>query len=60
MRALVLVGRLSLGRRVVARQCGWCRTWFRVRDHVLASLGAKVSHGICPSCAAKHFPEDAA
>lgn len=56
MRTLTLVGRLTLGTRIVARACSWCGKFYRVRDRVLAALGVACSHGICEACAAEHFP----
>lgn len=60
MRTVMLVGRSGKGGRVIARFCGWCRRPYRVRDVVLLALGAKVSHGICPSCINEHFPPEPA
>lgn len=31
--------------------CGWCHKLMGVKE------GSGVSHGICPECEAKHFPE---
>jgi hypothetical protein len=57
VRKLMLVGRKHLGVSTLATRCAWCSTWNTLRDRVLAALGAKVSHTICPSCAAREFPE---
>lgn len=60
MRTLTLVGRLTIGTRIVARACGWCGRFYRVRDRVLAALGVACSDGICEECIAVHFPDGAA
>lgn len=54
MRTLVLVGKRNrFGIVWMARACAWCGRFHRIRDRVLALLGAKLSHGICPTCAAE-------
>lgn len=57
MRTLTLVGRLSLGARIVARRCAWCDRFYRVRDRVLTALGMPTSHGMCRDCARKWVAE---
>lgn len=59
MRTLQLVGRRGTV-TIMSRRCAWCSKFYRVRDVVLLALGAKVSHGICPSCVNEHFPPEPA
>lgn len=55
MRTIQLVG--ALKPRTVPRlasKCAWCGKWASREDYLLAyQKGAKVSHGICDSCAKK-------
>jgi len=44
-------------RDVIASVCGWCHQWMSEEDRLAASNGATVTHGICPECASKHFPD---
>lgn len=46
--------------------CAWCRKvrddngyWSQLESYVSAHSKATFSHGLCPDCAQKHFPEDA-
>lgn len=50
-RHLTLSGRRMLGEWIVAVVCAWCGRPFKLRDRVLAALGATISHGACPNCA---------
>lgn len=45
---------------VLARICGWCKTFASADDAVKASQGAPLSHGICERCKAKLFEGEAA
>ena len=44
--------------------CAWCKNirndegyWLSVEKYVQQNSEAKFSHGVCPECARKHFPE---
>lgn len=54
MRHLVLVGKIYRNRRLLklASRCAWCRQWASTADYIAAHQdGARVSHGMCDSCA---------
>ena len=34
-----------------SRKCAWCGRYISTEDRWLADNGAKLTHGICPSCA---------
>jgi len=44
--------------------CGWCKKirddrgfWNQVENYIARQAGAKFSHGICPDCAKKYYPD---
>jgi DNA-binding response OmpR family regulator len=44
--------------------CAWCKKvrddtdyWHNVEDYVAANSETEFSHGICPECAAEHYPD---
>jgi len=44
--------------------CAWCKNvrndkgyWLSVEKYVQINTDAKFSHGVCPDCARKHFPD---
>ncbi len=46
--------------------CAWCRKvrddqgyWSQIESYISKHSEANFSHGICPDCAAKHFPDSA-
>ena len=61
MRTLAIVGHIR-PRTVLelARWCSWGDHPFTAEDAIKANRGAYRTHGLCPSCEAKHFPKDAA
>ena len=45
--------------------CTWCKKirddkgfWKKIEHYIEAHSEAKFTHGICPTCAKKEFPED--
>jgi hypothetical protein len=60
MRHLVLVGKVFRNPKTVeiAHRCAWCRRWASTEDMIAAHKhGARVSHGMCKSCARKFEAE---
>lgn len=56
VRHLVLVGKVykDVKRLELAIRCAWCRRWETEADYIAAhKYGARVSHGMCRSCARK-------
>jgi hypothetical protein len=37
---------------MLAIRCAWCGRWSSWRDRLKKALGARISHGMCPRCAA--------
>lgn len=57
-----IVSRLSYLENFL-RVCAWCRRiqhqemWLSLEDHIQQHTGGKVSHGVCPECAARFRQE---
>jgi hypothetical protein len=63
IRKLTLVGKVYRNTKTIrlAVRCAWCRAWASHDDYIAAHQdGARVTHSICESCAAKWDAADEA
>ena len=57
-REVYAIGHIPPSDGSFALWCSWCDSGMTPEDERKAEMGAIKSHGICPSCVKRHFPDE--